>query len=98
MSEIEQHEGIEDAENEEKEYRPLRIRYSERTCGNKFLRLIYKVYRIMFVSWYFYFIPFYAMLLTFLIPFYSHKTPLTNVIGNGSSWTEIVSLNYENTL
>ena len=55
-------------ENEDGNLMPLKITFSDRTCGNKFLYFTYKIWRAFFVSIYFYFLPFTTILLTCLIP------------------------------
>ena len=51
--------------------RPLKISYEDRSRTNKILRCIYKGVRTFYVSFYFYFYPFIAILLTCLIPIIS---------------------------
>jgi len=46
------------------------ISFGERPCGNMFLFLVYKMFRISFVTFWFYFIPFFAMILSYLVPWY----------------------------
>ena len=48
----------------------VKVGYSERTWGNKILYLIYKLFRIMLVSFWFYFVPFVAMFASYAIPAY----------------------------
>ena len=48
----------------------MKVGYSERTWGNKILYLIYKLFRIMLVSFWFYFVPFVAMFASYAIPAY----------------------------
>lgn len=50
------------------EYRPLRILFSNRTNLNKFLYVLYKVFRLFFVSVFYYFLPFAAILISTLFP------------------------------
>lgn len=44
------------------EFRPLKVTMGSRSCGNKFMYIVYKINRAYFVSIYFYFLPFLSML------------------------------------
>ena len=46
----------------------IRVNFWKRTFGNKILYLFYKLARIMFVTVWYYFIPFVAMLGSYLVP------------------------------
>lgn len=60
-----------DVMDENGEPMPIKIRYwSDRTCCNRMLFSIYRVFRIFFVSIYFYFFPPISIFLTFQLPFY----------------------------
>ena len=48
----------------------IKVEWSERTWGNKILYLIYKLFRILLVSFWFYFVPFVAMFASYVIPAY----------------------------
>lgn len=48
----------------------IKIEYASRSCENKFLFIIYKIFRVSFVSFWFYFTPFFAMFLSYLLPWY----------------------------
>lgn len=52
-------------------FRPLKVSWSDRTCGNKCWYCVYKVQRMFYVSLYFYFIPFSTIILTCIIPIIS---------------------------
>ncbi len=58
-------------DEETDQYRPLRVRWSDRECCNKFLYVIYKMLRMFYTSLYFYFIPFSAIILTCIIPIFA---------------------------
>ena len=51
----------------------VKVEYSERTWGNKILYLIYKVFRLLLVSFWFYFVPFVAMFASYVIPAYMQE-------------------------
>lgn len=55
-------------EDENGEFRPLRVKFSDRTCGNRCCYIVYKIQRMFYVSVYFYFIPFTTIILTCIIP------------------------------
>ena len=48
--------------------RLLRISFGSRTCANKCLFTIYRLYRSFFVSMYFYFMPFICIMFSIIIP------------------------------
>lgn len=54
--------------HETKERRKLKIQWKERKCTNKFMFIVYKIVRGFFVSVYFYFFPFAAMMVMSYIP------------------------------
>ena len=45
-----------------------RVMWQKRTCGNKCLYSIYRIFRMLFVSVWFYYAPFIALLLNFMAP------------------------------
>jgi len=55
--------------DENGEIRPLKITYKSRTCPNRWLLNLYKFLRTFYVSCYFYFMPFVAMIMTTALPF-----------------------------
>lgn len=55
-------------EDEHGNLRPLKVSWSDRTCGNKCFYCVYKGLRMFYVSLYFYFIPFSTIILTCIIP------------------------------
>lgn len=55
-----------DEENDE--YRPMKVNFKERSCCNKVTYLLYKTYRMFFVSAYYYFFPFLAVCISTLLP------------------------------
>ena len=48
----------------------IKVVFSERSCCNKCLYLLYKLFRFNFVAFWFYFIPFFAMILSYILPWY----------------------------
>ena len=54
--------------DENGDLRPLKVTYKSRRCCNKFAYCLYKVYRILYVSLYFYFFPFSVIILSQLLP------------------------------
>ena len=48
----------------------IKVLFSERTCLNKVLFGIYRLFRFIFVSVWFYFIPFVAMFASYILPWY----------------------------
>ena len=59
---------LSDVKDEEGVFRKLRIQFKDRDCTNKILWVIYRVLRSFFVSAYFYFLPFFAVALTIIVP------------------------------
>ena len=49
----------------------IRVQFSDRTLGNKLLYLLYKVFRILYTSVWFYFLPFVAMICSYAVPYYA---------------------------
>jgi hypothetical protein len=52
------------------ELRPLKIDWNQRSVGNKFLYSLYKFMKAIFVSVYFYWLPFIAMIFSTGVPFF----------------------------
>lgn len=48
----------------------IRADWSSRTCSNKFLYFVYKVFRFFFVTIWFYFVPFFAMICSYIVPWF----------------------------
>lgn len=61
-------EELSDVKDENGNYRKLRIMFKDRPCQNKVGICVYRILRIFFVSFYFYFLPFFVLLLSILIP------------------------------
>jgi hypothetical protein len=55
-------------EDDEGEFRRLRVSYKERSCGNKCAYMQYKCFRTFYLSVYFYFMPFTTIMLSCAIP------------------------------
>jgi len=49
-------------------FRPLKVTWASRTCSNKCMYTCYKVLRNFYVSVYFYYLPFIAMMVCFVLP------------------------------
>ncbi len=47
----------------------IHVKFSDRKCGNKLARLNYCLWRVVFASVWFYFIPFSSIYLSYCIPF-----------------------------
>ena len=62
--------------DEEGNLRPLRIRWSMRSCSNKFACFVYHMMRCWYISFYFYFIPYTAIMISIGMPliFYTGET------------------------
>ena len=71
MSELEEEE--EEDEHSCKLPTHMMVEFKSRTLGNKILYLIYKMFRIILVSFWFYFVPFLAMFASYVIPAYMQK-------------------------
>lgn len=48
--------------------KPLRVSYNSRSWPNRFLFVVYKLIRIYYVSLYYYFLPFSAIIISTLVP------------------------------
>lgn len=59
---------LSDVKDSEGNFRLLKIKYGDRPCAQKCSYGLYKVCRIYFVSLYFYFLPFTAVMLSILVP------------------------------
>ena len=57
-----------DVNDDEGYLRPLRVTWASRTRGNKCMYTCYKVLRNFYVSIYFYYLPFIAIIICFIIP------------------------------
>jgi len=55
-------------DEEEGEFRPLRVQYSSRSGRNKCNYVAYKIFRMFYISVFFYFLPFSVVLLSTLVP------------------------------
>ena len=68
--------GIEAGENEDPdEYRPMKITFGSRTMCNRLLYIVYKFFKTFYVSIFFYFMPFSAILISTILPLeYRFKT------------------------
>lgn len=64
---------IED-DTEKAEKVQMGISFGDRSFFNKFLRCVYSLYRVIQISLWFYFIPFLAVMASYLAPFYIHMT------------------------
>lgn len=47
---------------------PLAVRFRDRSCGNKFNALVYRLFRSYYISIYFYFMPYFAILISIFLP------------------------------
>lgn len=54
--------------DENGEFRKLRIQFGERGCGNKCMCVVYRILRVFFVSFYYYFCPFLTVLFSIMAP------------------------------
>jgi hypothetical protein len=61
---------LSDVKDENGDYRKLKITFSDRTCAQKFSYSVYKGCRLFYVSFYFYFYPFTAVIFSIIIPLY----------------------------
>jgi hypothetical protein len=55
-------------DEEEGEFRPLRVQYSQRDGCNKCNYVAYKIFRMFYISVFFYFLPFSVVILSTLVP------------------------------
>ena len=62
-----------DVKDENGDFRKLRVKFSDRICQSKCGFILYKMCRMYFVSFYFYFMPFLSVMLSILIPLISEK-------------------------
>ena len=63
---------LSDVKDEDGNYRLLKIKFADRDCGNKCGFITYRILRAFFVSMYFYFLPFFVIALSILIPLTYH--------------------------
>lgn len=63
-----------DVQDEDGEYRPLRVTWRSRSCCNAFCFMLYKIMRSFYVSIFFYFMPFSAVILSTLLPLFWRGT------------------------
>ena len=61
-------------QDENGNYRPLKVTFGSRTCANKCLYCVYKVLKCFYTSLFFYFLPFSTIILTCFIPIISRYT------------------------
>jgi len=54
--------------DENGEFRKLKIKFSDRSCGQKCGLFLYRMNRMFYVSMYFYFLPFFTIILSVYIP------------------------------
>ena len=59
---------LSDVKDDDGEFRPIKIEFKSRRIDNKILYLLYKVLRIFYVSCFFYFVPFTAIIISTLMP------------------------------
>ena len=52
------------------------VSFSQRSLTNKLLWLVYKAFRVLYVSVWFYFLPFIVIMGSYAIPLYMTKQPL----------------------
>ncbi len=57
-----------DVRDDEGRLRPLKVTWASRTCCNKCMYTCYKVLRNFYVSIYFYYLPFIAIMVCFILP------------------------------
>lgn len=62
-----------DVKDENGDFRKLRVKFLDRICSSKCGFILYKMCRMYFVSFYFYFMPFLSVMLSILIPLISEK-------------------------
>jgi len=61
-------------EGEEKEKIYMKINWwSKRNCVNKLMFCLYRMYRVLFVSCYYYFFPFFVLFGSFFLPYIASK-------------------------
>lgn len=48
----------------------IHLAFKDRTLLSKILAVVYRVFRLLYVSFYFYFLPFAALLWQFFIPYF----------------------------
>jgi len=61
-------------EGEEKEKIYMKINWwSKRNCVNKLMYCLYRMYRVLYVTCYYYFFPFFVLFGSFLLPYLASK-------------------------
>jgi hypothetical protein len=68
-------EELSDVKDENGNYRKMKISFQDRDCSGKCAYLVYKVCRVYYVSFYFYFLPFTSVMLSILVPLVAEKIP-----------------------
>ena len=63
-------EELSQVKDEDGNFRPLKIEFKSRSCSNKTLFVLYKIFRAFYVSTFYYFMPFTCIIITLMIPFY----------------------------
>ncbi len=58
-----------DVKDENGDLRPMKVKFSERTCVNKFFFVIYRIVRSIYISLYFYFLPFLLVIVSTFVPY-----------------------------
>jgi hypothetical protein len=54
--------------DENGDFRKLRVQFKDRKCSQKCMFVIYRMLRIFFVSFYFYFFPFLTIMISIMVP------------------------------
>ena len=65
---------LSDVKDENGKYRKMKIIFQDRNCSGKCAYLVYKVCRVYYVSFYFYFLPFTSVMLSILVPLVAEKS------------------------
>jgi len=65
---------LSDVKDDNGDYRKLKISFLDRDCGSKIKFIIYKFCRCFFVNTYFYFLPFFVVILSCMIPTFYQVT------------------------
>jgi hypothetical protein len=55
---------------------PIQVDYKKHSCGLKLMRVVQKTFRAFYVSWYYYFMPFFAIVMTFISGYRDNKKEL----------------------
>lgn len=59
---------LSDQKDDYGDFRPLRVSFGDRTCSNKLAYAVYKLMRTFYVAFFYYFIPFVAIVMSTLVP------------------------------